>query len=258
MKGLTMKTAFSQRGEASVMKIIVISMALAVLTGCASAEQRMAGRTDYRAKQVQAIAVQAEQETARRAADAQAKSEMWRALSDAIESNPDSASHFAIVMAVAAARGSVDDGKSPATATLKTERQDAQAIDYVKALAPSLIGTLGNVGTAAILSDQAKAGIRANRDIRIVEAGVEGRIYDVLGAAVSGDAFVPADTSDTTEDTTPDTTTPAEDTTTPAEDVVDPSEDVVDPSEDVDTTPTPPAVDCSGPQFSPVNPACAS
>lgn len=226
------------------MKIIAISMALAVLAGCASAEQRMASRSDYRSKQVAAIAAQAEQETARRAADAQAKSEMWRALSDAIESNPDSASHFAIVMAVAAARGATGDGKSPSTATLNTERE-VLAIDYVKALAPSLIGTLGNVGTAAILSDQAKAGIRANRDVRIVEAGVEGRVYDVLGAAVSGNAFVPADTSDTT----PDTTTPAEDTTTPAEDVVDPSEDVVDPSED-----TTPAFDCSAPQFSPTSP----
>ena len=251
-----MKTTFSLRGKASFMKIIATLMALAVLTGCASAEQRMASRSDYRSKQVAAIAAQAEQETARRAADAQAKSEMWRALSDAIESNPDSASHFAIVMAVAAARGANDDGKSPATATLKAERE-VLAIDYVKALAPALISTVGNVGTAAILADQTKASIRANRDVRIVEAGVEGQIYDVLGAAVTGGEYTQnTDVTDTTPDTTPDTTTPAEDTTTPAEDVVDPGEDVVDPSEDVDTTPTPPAVDCSGPQFSPVNPAC--
>ena len=239
MKGLTMK-------------IIAISMALAVLTGCASADQRMASRSDYRSKQVAAIAAQAEQETARRAADAQAKSEMWRALSDAIESNPDSASHFAIVMAVAAARGSVDDGKSPATATLKTERE-VLAIDYVKALAPSLIGTLGNVGTAAILADQAKESIKANRDVRIVEAGVEGRVYDVLGAAVSGNAYVPADTTDDTA--TDDVTTPSE--TTP-EDVVDPSDDVVDPSEDVDDTESTPAIDCSQPSFSPVSPEYAA
>ena len=243
------------------MKIIAISMALAVLTGCASADQRMASRSDYRSKQVAAIAAQAEQETARRAADAQAKSEMWRALSDAIESNPDSASHFAIVMAVAAARGSVDDGKSPATATLKTERE-VLAIDYVKALAPSLIGTLGNVGTAAILADQAKESIKANRDVRIVEAGVEGRVYDVLGAAVSGNAYVPADTTDdtTTDTTTPDTTTPdtTPDTTTPADDVVDPADDVVDPSEDVDDTESAPQFDCSTPAFSPVSPERAA
>ena len=243
------------------MKLLAISMALAVLTGCASAESRLASREDFRAKQVQAIAVQAEQETARRAADAQAKSEMWRALSDAIESNPESASHFAIVMAVAAARGDNDDGKSPATATLKAERE-VLAIDYVKALAPALISTVGNVGTAAILADQTKASIRANRDVRIVEAGVEGQIYDVLGAAVSGSEYVPADTTDTTDtttdttpDTTPDTTTPVEDV---VEDVVDPSEDVVDPSEDETPTEEPAEVDCSGPQFSPINPACAS
>jgi len=185
---------------------------------------------------------------------------MWRALSDAIESNPDSASHFAIVMAVAAARGATDDGKSPATVTLKAERQDAQAIDYVKALAPALISTVGNVGTAAILADQTKASIRANRDVRIVEAGVEGQIYDVLGAAVTGGEYTQntdvTDVTDTTPDTTPDTTTPAEDTTTPAEDIIDPSEDVVDPSEDETPTEEPAEVDCSGPQFSPINPAC--
>jgi hypothetical protein len=251
MKIIAMKPLASRRRA----KLVVISMALAVLTGCASADQRMASRSDYRSKQVAAIAAQAEQETARRAADAQAKSEMWRALSDAIESNPDSASHFAIVMAVAAARGSVDDGKSPATATLKTERE-VLAIDYVKALAPSLIGTLGNVGTAAILADQAKESIKANRDVRIVEAGVEGRVYDVLGAAVSGNAYVPADTTDTT---TPDTTTDTTpDTTTPADDVVDPADDVVDPSEDVDDTESAPQFDCSTPAFSPVSPERAA
>ena len=147
--------------------------------------------------------------------------------------------------------GSVDDGKSPATVTLQAERQEAQAIDYVKALAPSLIGTLGNVGTAAILADQAKASISANRDVRIVEAGVEGRVYDVLGAAVSGNAFVPDDTTDTADVT--DTT----DTTDSVDDGLDSTDDT-DVTPTPDTTPAPPAVDCSGPQFSPPNPACAS
>ena len=232
------------------MKIIAIAMALAVLTGCASADQRMANRSDYREKQVAAIAAQAEQETARRAADAQAKSEMWRALSSAIESNPNSASHFAIVMAVAAARGSVDDGKSPATATLKTERQDAQAIDYVKVLAPSLIGTLGNVGTAAILADQAKSSIRANRDIRIIEAQQDGRMWDVLTDAVNDGDVDTTDTADATD------TTDTTDTTDSVDDGLDSTDDT-DVTPTPDTTPTPPAVDCSGPQFSPINPACA-
>ena len=47
------------------MKIITGILVFGLLSGCASAEQRMASRVDYRDAQVEAIKVQSEQRTAR-------------------------------------------------------------------------------------------------------------------------------------------------------------------------------------------------
>ena len=237
------------------MKIITILMALAVFTGCSTVESRMQNRESYRSAQIKLI--QEQSKTASMAAQAASAERvaMWNALGAAVAANPtDSAvSHIAIVAAVASAGDNGNQSDVPNMVQLNRENVDeTSALDVVKVITPGLIGGLTQVGISAIANETTRASINANRDIRVQEIQTDGQIWPVLGAAVSGNAFVPADTTDTT----PDTTTPAEDTTTPAEDVVDPSEDVVDPSEDVDTTPTPPAVDCSGPQFSPINPAC--
>ena len=240
------------------MKIIAISMALAVFTGCSTVESRMQNRESYRSAQIKLVqeqskvaAMAAQSESAERVA-------MWNALAEAVKVAPESASHMAIVAAVASTGGNRNQSSVPNMVQLNRENVDeTSALDVVKVITPGLIGGLTQVGISAIANETTRASINANRDIRVQEIQTDGQIWPVLGAAVSGNAFVPADTTDTTPDTTPDTTTPAEDTTTPAEDIIDPSEDIIDPSEDT-TTPTPPAVDCSGPQFSPINPACAS
>ena len=228
------------------MKIIALSLAVMLATGCATADQRMANRADYRDSQIEAIKVQSEAETARQTNHAIAQQQMWKSMAEVVKSNPDSASHFAIVMAVAAARGAAEQPESSDPMSIKTERPDATALDYVKVLAPALINTVGTVGTAAILADQTKESIRANRDVRIIEAQQDGRMYDVLGAAVDGSSAA----DDTTDPA--DTTDPI-DTIDPVDDVVDP--DVVDP--DDTTEPEEDVVDCTPPLFSPTPPECA-
>ena len=241
------------------MKIITILMALAVFTGCSTVESRMQNRESYRSAQIKLI--QEQSKTASMAAQAASAERvaMWNALGAAVAANPtDSAvSHMAIVAAVASAGDNGNQSDAPNMVQLNRENVDeTSALDVVKVITPGLIGGLTQVGISAIANETTRASINANRDIRVQEIQTDGQIWPVLGAAVSGNAFVPADTTDTTPDTTPDTTTPAEDTTTPAEDIIDPSEDVVDPSEDETPTEEPAEVDCSGPQFSPINPAC--
>lgn len=243
------------------MKLLAISMAVVLATGCASAEQRMASKADYRDSQVEAIKIQSEQATARQTNEYLAKAEMWKALSEAISNNPDSASHFAIVMAVAAARSNDDDESSAPVMSIRQERSTT-ALDVVKAVTPAVMGSLTQVGVAAIAAETLRNASDNSRQVRIAETEQDGKMWDVLGDAVNGDDDVVDATDvvdtvdDATDDTTPDTT-PVDDTA-PVDDVVDPSEDVVDPSEDETPTEEPAEVDCSGPQFSPVNPACAS
>ena len=228
------------------MKIVAISLAVMLATGCASAEQRMASKADYRDSQVEAIKVQAEQATARQTNEYLAKAEMWKALSEAISSNPDSASHFAIVMAVAAARSNDDDSGSMPVVKIREERSTT-ALDVVKAVTPAVMGSLTQVGVAAIAAETLLNATDNTRHVRIAETEQDGKMWDVLGDAVNGEETV--DATDVTEDVT-DTTDE-----TPADDVVDPSEDVVEPEEDAEEEET---VDCTPPLFSPVPPECAS
>ena len=216
-------------------------------TGCATADQRMASKADYRDSQVEAIKVQAEAETARQTNHALAQQQMWQSMAEVVKSNPDSASHFAIVMAVAAARGAAEPGDSPATATLKTER-DTTALDYVKVIAPALINTVGTVGAGAIAAETIRNASDNAREVNLERIRTDGQMWDVLGDAVNGDDDTVA-TTDVTEDVV-DTMDE-----TPADDVVDPSEDIVEPDEDVEEEET---VDCTPPLFSPVPPECAS
>jgi len=227
------------------------------LAGCASAESRQS-RADFRDSQVEAIRVQAEQETARRIADSEAQAAMWESLSKAVKENPDSASHYAIVMAVAAATGAAEPSDSPDTMVLQKERE-VLPIDYVQAVAPALLGGLTQVGISAITNETTRASINANARVRVVESQIDGKIYDVLGAAVTNGTYSP-DSSDSAADdvtdTTPDPTPFGVDPADPSDDVVDPTDDVVDPTDDdVDDTP---AIDCSTPAFSPVSPERAA
>ena len=252
MKLLAMKPLASRRRA----KLAVISLAVVLATGCASAEQRLESKQQYREAQVRSIEIQSEQATARQTNEYLAKAEMWKALSEAISNNPDSASHFAIVMAVAAARSNDDDEAAVPVMSIRQERSTT-ALDVVKAVTPAVVGSLTQVGVAAIAAETLRNASDNSRQVRIAETEQDGKMWDVLGDAVNDedDVVDVVDTvDDVTDDTTPDTT-PVDDTT-PADDVVDPSEDVVDPSEDETPTEEPAEVDCSGPQFSPINPAC--
>lgn len=241
------------------MKIIALSLAVMLATGCATADQRMASKADYRDSQVEAIKIQSEQATARQTNEYLAKAEMWKSLSKAIESNPDSASHFAIVMAVAAARSNDDDESSAPVMSIREERSTT-ALDVVKAVTPAVVGSLTQVGVAAIAAETLRNASDNSRQVRIAETEQDGKMWDVLGDAVNGGDDV-TDTvddvaQDATDDTTPNGDSPVDDTT-PAEDVVDPSEDVVDPSEDETPTEESEEIDCSVVMFSPKPPECA-
>lgn len=234
------------------MKIIALSLAIVLATGCASAEQRLESKQQYREAQVRSIEIQAEQATARQTNDALAKAEMWKSLSKAIASNPESASHFAIVMAVAAARSNPEGSESGDTPVMRIrEERSTTALDVVKAVTPAVVGSLTQVGVAAIAAETLRNASDNSRQVRIAETEQDGKMWDVLGDAVNGEDVV--DTTDATED--------AVDTTdeTPADDVVDP--DVVDPDETVEPdedAEDEDAVDCTPPLFSPIPPSCQS
>ena len=228
------------------MKIIAIAMALAVLTGCASAESRMQSRADYRDSQVEMIKAQKQAEIQAAQQASAEKVAMWNALSEAVRANPDAASHMAIVAAVASSGGNGGRTVSSQVVTLNRENE-TNALDVVKAVTPSVVGALTQTGIAAIAAETLRNASDNSREINIERIEADSKMWDVFGDAVNGDDVVSTtDVTDTTDTT---------DTTDSVDDGLDSTDDT-DVTPTPDTTPTPPAVDCSGPQFSPINPAC--
>ena len=174
------------------MKLIAGIAVIVLATGCASAEQRVADKGGYRNAQVEAIRVQSEQRTARKTAEQLSQAAMWQSLSEAVKANPESASHFAIVMAVAAASGGGQSGeKEQGMVTLKTEQSDAQA--WAKIIAAPVLSTITNVGIAAVNADLQKEISRNSTRRDIVESEQDGKIYDMIGVIAenrsSGDTY---------------------------------------------------------------------
>ena len=275
------------------MKITAIFLAVLLATGCASAEQKMESKRDYRDAQVEAIKVQAEQRTARETSEQLAEAAMWQSLAEAVKANPESASHFAIVMAVAASNKGPQEASEAPLATIKTER-DVTALDWAQVLTGPVLGTVTQVGIAALNTDLQKEISRNNTAVDIVEAEIEGKVYDAIGTMAStprtsvtvadsasyvgGDSSVSTEANTSTVSTTTTTTTTTTDddvfvigTTAEAADssvdevieeissfgiVDDPTPVVVDdPDDPDDTDDTTDVVDCSF-GFSPQPPEC--
>jgi hypothetical protein len=267
-------------------KLITGMLVAGLLTGCASAEQRMESKRDYRDAQVEAIKVQAEQRTARETSEQLAEAAMWQSLAEAVKANPESASHFAIVMAVAASKSDASGESNTAMATIKTER-DVTALDWAKVLAGPVLGTVTQVGIAALNTDLQKEISRNNTARDINDSDNDARLYGVIGDIVDGrdtgtsvtytvsdNATVNTGTytqdNDVTTTTTTTTTTTSNDdrvyvigtTVEEADAAVDsvsaettsfgiPDDDpVVDTADDTDE------FSCDEPQFSPLPPEC--
>jgi hypothetical protein len=210
------------------MKTILVGLALVSFLGCASAEQKMESKQDYRRAQVEAIKVQADARVSRDQVSALEKQAMWNALAEVVKANPDAASNVAIVAAVAAARDGGDGGETTSEEMflIKTER-DVTALDWAKVLTGPVLGTVTQVGIAALNTDLQKEVSRNNTSVDLVEAQIEGKIYDAVGVMAStprstvtvsdsasyigGDSAVSTETNTTTSTSTTTTTTTDDD-----------------------------------------------
>lgn len=259
MKLLAMKPAVSR-----ATKGCVIALVITLGAGCASAETKLASKQDYRKQQVAAIKVQKEADIVAAQAAAAERVAMWNALSEAVKANPESASHMAIVAAVSTSSGNNANVVTRSNVVqLNKEREDAQAIDYLKVLTPGLIGGVTQAGIAAIVNETSRDRIQANRDVRIAEIGVDNAIVGAVNNAIDELDDDELSSTTTVTETVDDVTGP-----TPDSIVVDDSTDTsdtaitVDDSLDsgdstTDDTSTDTEVDCSV-TFSPVPPECAS
>ena len=255
--------------------LVAVITASVALTACATADQRIASKQDYRRAQIEAIKVQRQADAEAAEAQSAERVAMWEALAEAVKANPEAASHMAIVAAVSSTGGNAPAKAVRGNVVKLNEERETTAIDVLKVITPGLIGGVTQAGIAAIAAETTRDSIKANRDIRVKEIEMDGQLWDVLGTAITeaGDDttnyysdstaddatdvdvtepsdLVSDDVSDVVSDDVTDVVDTVDDTT--GDDVTDVTDDVVEPEEE------PTEVDCSGPMFSPMPPECAS
>lgn len=179
------------------MKQLVVAVTL-VMVGCTSVEEKR----EYRQAQVDMVKVQQQSKEAIALQREQAQAQMWAAAAEIVRANPESADAFAVVMGVRVA--SEDDQDDTPLVTLQREENEALAV--VKAVAPALVTTLGQVGIAAIQADVNKTQSDNAAAVAIADAATDADIMRNVtsmasigltnsGTSVSGD-FYAADNID--------------------------------------------------------------
>ena len=205
------------------MKVLFLAV-LVFLTGCATSKgnERAA---QHNADQIRMVAIQKEAQRDLATKQAQANAALYEALARVAESNPDHAPSVAVALAViGVSGGQSSDDSDDRIVTL--QQQQNTALEWTKALAPTVGGLVTGLGVAAINADVAKtqsdnsARIQINdalQDKNIVDAvaGLGTAAANSVGVSVGGDYITATDqavidqsvTTTTSQDTTNTTTT---------------------------------------------------
>ena len=205
------------------MKPVAIAL-VAALTGCATdlGNQRHA---QHGADQIKIVAVQREARLQEKQAEASANEKLYEALARVAESNPDHAPSVAVALAVIGVSGG-QSGEGDNGGVVTLQQQQNTALEWTKALAPTVGGLVTGLGVAAINAEVQKNASDNNREILlgdqaadrgIVEAvaGLGQAAATAVGVEVGGDYYQMEDsasvdnsvTTSTSQDTTTTTTT---------------------------------------------------
>jgi hypothetical protein len=194
----------------------LLLLPLFVLGGCTSVEDK----TAYRQAQIDMVRQQQQSRETIATQREQAEAEKWKHAAAIVAANPESADAFAVAMAV-----SVVTNNNEADAPVVTlQRENNEALEVVKAIAPSLINVLGTVGTVALNADVAKTQSRNNAAIQINDSQQDARIVEAVaglgvaassqvGTSVGGDYYATGGDLDQSTQTSTATTTEATTTT---------------------------------------------
>lgn len=211
------------------MRGIAAVLALIAVTGCAT--QRGNDRhAQHAADQIRMVAVQREAQVQQTQAESATQVALVEALAEVAKANPEHAPSVTVALAVIGVRGSETASQDAPVLALQQQRNDA--LEWTKALAPTVGNLVSGLGVAAINASVTKNAQDANRDImlgdqeqnaRIVEAvaGLGNAAVGAGGIDVNGDYYTLSDdasldqsTSTTTTTTTTNTETNTTTTTT--------------------------------------------
>lgn len=201
------------------MKLIAMAVAISVLAGCAT-QKGNERHAQHARDQIEMVAIQRESRVQEARADAEADKALVQALAEVARANPDHAPAVTVALAVIGVRGQGGDDADAPVVTLQQQRNEA--LEWTKALAPTVGGLVTGLGVAAINADVTKNAQNANRDIQINDANSDVAIVQAvaglgtaaansIGVEVGGDYYQVQDSGVIDQSTT---TTDSNNTTT--------------------------------------------
>ena len=174
------------------MRLIATAVTLALITGCAT--QRGNDRhAQHAADQIKMIAVQREAQLKEAQAESATQVALVEALAEVAKANPDHAPSVAVALAVIGVRGSETASQDAPVVAL--QRQENEALEWTKALAPTVGTLVSGLGVAAINASVTKNGQDANRDIMLGDQQQNARIVEAvagLGTAAANNSGITA------------------------------------------------------------------
>jgi len=159
-------------------RLITGMLAVSVLAGCATGKgnERAA---QHGADQIRMIAVQKEAQVQREQAQAAANEKLYEALARVAESNPQHAPSVAVALAVIGVSGG-QSGESDNDRVVTLQQQQNTALEWTKALAPTVGSLVTGLGVAAINADVAKTQSDNSRDIQVNDANSDVAIVQAV------------------------------------------------------------------------------
>lgn len=203
------------------MKVLILATAL-VITGCATSKGNDR-HAQHAADQVRIVAVQREAMVQEAKAEASTRLALMEALARVAEANPQEASSVAVALAVIGTRGS-QQGKSNAP-VIGLQKQSNEALEWTKALAPTVGGLITGVGIAAINAETQRNASDNNRQILLGDQAADTKIVQAVaglgsvaaaqtGIEVGGDYYDLQDSASVDNSTTTSTSQDTTSTTT--------------------------------------------
>ena len=200
------------------MKLLAVAL-LAVLTGCATSKGNDR-HAQHGADQIKMIAIQREARLQEKQAEADANAALVRALAEVAKAAPDQAGSVAVALAVIGVRGASAESQDAPTVAL--QQQKNEALEWTKALAPTVGNLVTGLGIAAINGEVQKNASDNNRQILLGDQAADRGIVEAVanlgqaaansvGTEVAGDFYQMSDSASVdnsvTETTSQDTTT---------------------------------------------------
>ena len=179
------------------MRLAIAALTAMSVVGCAT-QKGNERHAQHAEDQIRMVAIQRESRVQEARADAEADTALVEALAEVARANPEHAPAVTVALAVIGVRGQGGDDADAPVVTL--QQQKNEALEWTKALAPTVGGLVTGLGVAAINADVTKNAQDANRDIQINDANSDVAIVQAvaglgtaaansIGVEVGGDYY---------------------------------------------------------------------